>query len=86
MRPIVLDTDASSLLLKRRLPVTLAIKMIDAQLVITFVTRPSWPSGPRCVTGACATGNYWPTGWPGYRYCPAMRTSPIPTGCSLPRR
>jgi hypothetical protein len=37
--PVVLDTDASSLLLKKRLPITLATKLINAQLVITFVTR-----------------------------------------------
>lgn len=35
----MLDTDASSLLLKKRLPITLATKLIDAQLIITFVTR-----------------------------------------------
>lgn len=39
MRPIVLDTDASSLILKKRLPPTLATKLIDTQPVITFVTR-----------------------------------------------
>ena len=39
MRPVVLDTDISSQILKKRLPNTLATKLINTQPVITFVTR-----------------------------------------------
>ncbi|WP_131744748.1 type II toxin-antitoxin system VapC family toxin [Frankia sp. Cppng1_Ct_nod] len=39
MRSVVLDTDASSLIIKKRLPITLASKLINSQPIITFVTR-----------------------------------------------
>jgi len=58
MRSVVLDTDVSSLIIKKRLSVSLATKLIDSQLVITFVTRAeltkwaevrSWGPGNRTV-------------------------------------
>lgn len=39
MRSVALDTDVSSLIIKKRLPITLATKLIGTQPVITFVTR-----------------------------------------------
>lgn len=39
VRTVILDTDAASLIIKKRLPVTLATKLINTQPVITFVTR-----------------------------------------------
>jgi predicted nucleic acid-binding protein len=39
MRPVVLDTDISSQILKKRLPITLATKLVNTQPIITFVTR-----------------------------------------------
>ncbi len=38
MAPVVLDTDVASLIIKGRLPVTLATKLIGRQSAITFVT------------------------------------------------
>ena len=38
MSPVILDTDASSLIHKRRLPVTLAAKLVGSVPLITFVT------------------------------------------------
>ncbi|WP_377268567.1 type II toxin-antitoxin system VapC family toxin [Peterkaempfera sp. SMS 1(5)a] len=39
MRPVLLDTDAASLIIKMRLPITLATRLINTQPIITFVTR-----------------------------------------------
>ncbi|MFF5081249.1 hypothetical protein ACFY36_29730 [Actinoplanes sp. NPDC000266] len=39
MRPVVLDTDVASLIIKKRLPPTLATRLIDTQPVLTFVTH-----------------------------------------------
>ncbi|MFE9168089.1 type II toxin-antitoxin system VapC family toxin [Streptomyces kebangsaanensis] len=39
MRPVVLDTDTASLIIKKRLPITLATKLVNTQPIITFVTR-----------------------------------------------
>jgi predicted nucleic acid-binding protein len=39
MRSVVLDTDVSSLIIKKRLPITLATKLVNTQPIITFVTR-----------------------------------------------
>lgn len=39
MRPVVLDTDAASLIIKKRLPSTLSTRLIGTQPLITFVTR-----------------------------------------------
>jgi tRNA(fMet)-specific endonuclease VapC len=39
IRSVVLDTDTSSQILKKRLPIALATKLINTQPIITFVTR-----------------------------------------------
>jgi predicted nucleic acid-binding protein len=39
MRFVVLDTDVSSLIIKKRLPIRLATKLVNTQPIITFVTR-----------------------------------------------
>ncbi|MCY1140113.1 type II toxin-antitoxin system VapC family toxin [Actinoplanes sp. Pm04-4] len=39
MRAVVLDTDAASLIIKKRLPPTLSTRLIGTQPLITFVTR-----------------------------------------------
>jgi hypothetical protein len=39
MRSVVLDTDVSSLIIKKCLPITLATKLVNTQPLITFVTR-----------------------------------------------
>lgn len=38
MAPIVLDTDAASLIMKNRLPATLAAKLVGTQSGVSFVT------------------------------------------------
>jgi predicted nucleic acid-binding protein len=37
-RPVLLDTDVASLLIKGRLPVTLGTKLIGSELILPFVT------------------------------------------------
>jgi predicted nucleic acid-binding protein len=37
-RPVLLDTDVASLLIKGRLPVSLATKLIGSELILPFVT------------------------------------------------
>jgi hypothetical protein len=39
VRSVVLDTDVSSLIIKKRLPIPIATKLIGSQPVLTFVTR-----------------------------------------------
>ncbi|BEL12064.1 hypothetical protein Q0Z83_102550 [Actinoplanes sichuanensis] len=37
-RPVLLDTDVASLLIKGRLPITLGSKLIGSELILPFVT------------------------------------------------
>lgn len=39
MRAVVLDTDAASLIIKKRFPPTLGTRLIGTQPILTFVTR-----------------------------------------------
>jgi hypothetical protein len=67
MRSVVLDTDTSSQILKKRLPIALATKLINTRQSSPSSPALSWPSGLRSATGGRVTAHFPSSGWPGYR-------------------